>query len=361
MKIYKILEETTKMKRYLKRYFSLASLQMLWNLFTHSSGDAQKFTAISALCRLTRHTVGLFQHVIENVGLHAVLNCLVSGVTKVQQAIITMLAALVSRGVHMRRLVEDKEFVLKMMQFLDSPSILIRSKAFVAVAAMCREHHVALLHCCQYKLVTYIERDSKRQTPVKTENDALLKYLTECLQLCIGSVYQCVPKVVKNLIAALEAVSGRRHPSAAQSKELRNCVPLLPIVLHLVTSHVFRDSIIDQAFIRDMGVLLAHVKSIDAGTTSVGSVAMSTGADDLTNVVLSIIEAIAHHPALLLQHRPLVVQNVLPHLAELTSSTGDDIRMFCFKMFADMASLFLESETVGDAPSEAVQQLTSVS
>ena len=332
---------------------------MLWNLFTHCSGDAQKLTAISALCRLTRHTVGLFQHVIDKAGLHAVLNCLVSGVTKVQQAIITMLAALVSRGAHTKRLIEDKEFVRKMMQFLDSPSIVIRSKAFVAVAAMSRDHHIALLNCCQYKLVTYIERDTKRQTPMKTDA-ALLMYLKDCLMLCVTAVYQCVPKVIHNLVVALEAVSGRRHPSAGQSKELRSRIPLLSIVLHLVTSHVFRQKIVDQSFLRNMGLLVAHVKSVDAGTTSIGSVTGTTGADDLTNVVLSIIEAIAQHPSLLLQHRALVVESVLPHLAALTSSKEGDVRMFCFKMFADIASMFLESETLCGSGSDSTKQLTEV-
>ena len=114
---------------------------MLWNLFTHCSGDSQKLTAISALCRLTGHSVALFQHVIDNAGLRTVLNCLVSGVTKVQQAIITMLAALVSKGAHTKRLIEEKEFIHKMMHFLDSPSMVIRGKAFVAIAAMARENH----------------------------------------------------------------------------------------------------------------------------------------------------------------------------------------------------------------------------
>ena len=111
-----------------------------------------------------------------------VLNCLVSGVTKVQQAIITMLAALVSKGVHTKRLIEDKELIHKMMAFLDSPSIVIRGKAFVAVAAMSRDHHVALLHCCQYKLVTYIERDNKRQTPTKT----VVLFFTFLLKLALS-------------------------------------------------------------------------------------------------------------------------------------------------------------------------------
>ena len=340
---------------------------MLWNLFTHCSGDSQKLTAISALCRLTGHSVALFQHVIDNAGLRTVLNCLVSGVTKVQQAIITMLAALVSKGAHTKRLIEEKEFILKMMHFLDSPSIVIRSKAFVAIAAMSREHstvsrenHVALLHCCQSKLVTYIERDTKRQTPVKADGE-LLDYLKNCLNLCIQTVCQCVPTVIKNLLVALQAVSGRKHPSAAQSKELKSCIPLLSIVLHLVTSNVFREKVVDESFIRDLGELVAHVASIERGTTSISTTPRQVPGENLTNIVLSIIEAVAQHPSLLLKYRGLVIESIMPQLAVLTSSNEGDVRMFCFKMFADVAAMFLDSETLDDDNGkESAMQLSKV-
>jgi serine/threonine-protein kinase ULK4 len=366
---------------------------MLWNLFTHCSGDSQKLTAISALCRLTGHSVALFQYVIDNAGLRTVLNCLVSGVTKVQQAIITMLAALVSKGAHTKRLIEEKEFIHKMMHFLDSPSIVIRGKAFVAIAAMSRENqvlsrehhgvsrehhgvsreyhgvsrehhaasrenHVALLHCCQSKLVTYIERDTKRQTPVKADGE-LLEYLKNCLNICIQTVCNCVPKVITNLLVALQAVAGRKHPSAVQSKELKSCIPLLSIVLHLVTSSVFREKVVDEAFVQNLGHLAAHVASI--GTTSIGTIPRQTTTDNLINIVLSIIEAIAQHPSLLLQYRGLVIESVLPHLAVLTSSIEGDVRMFCFKMFADVAAMFLDSETLDDDQAkESAMQLSKV-
>lgn len=354
---------------------------MLWNLFTHCSGDSQKLTAVSALCRLTGYSVSLFQHVIDNSGLRAVLNSLVSGVAKVQQSIITILALLVSKGAHRKRFIEDKEFIRKVMHFLDSPSIVIRGKTFVAIAAMSRdnhttsrdkrdvsrdnfgssrENHVALLYCCQSKLVTYIERDAKRQTPAKTERESL-DYLKNCLNVCIQSVSHCVPKVIANLLAALRAVSGRKHPSAAQAKELKACIPLLSIALHLVTSSVFRERVVDECFIQNLGHLLEHVASIDRGTTGIGTTPRHTTADNLTTVALSIIEAIAQHPSLLLQYRGLAVESVLPHLAVLTFSNEGDTRMFCFKMFADMAAMFLDSQTLGDGQGkESAVQLSKV-
>ena len=237
---------------------------------------------------------------------------------------------------------------------------MIRGKAFVAVAAMSREHHVALLHCCQAKLVTYIERDTKRQTPLKGDNDSL-DYLRDCLRMCIQSVLQSAPKVIQNLIAALEAVSGRRHPSAAQSKELRSCIPLLSIVLHLVTSSIFRDAVVNESFVGNLGQLVAHVACIDAGTTSIGGTPRVNTTDSLTNIVLSTVEAIAQHPSLLLQYRGLVIESVLPHLAALACSREGDVRMLCFKMFADIAAMFLDDETFGgDQGEESINQLSKV-
>lgn len=40
------------------------------------------------------------------------------------------------------------------------------------------------------------------------------------------------------MLAALANVSGRKHPSTVQAKQLKGCLPMMPVVLHLVTSQV---------------------------------------------------------------------------------------------------------------------------
>ena len=66
------------------------------------------YTVLQALCRLTRQSVAIFQSVIDKVGLPNVLEALAVNITKVQQALITMFAALLMEGSHLQRLVQDK-------------------------------------------------------------------------------------------------------------------------------------------------------------------------------------------------------------------------------------------------------------
>nr|XP_014351708.1 PREDICTED: serine/threonine-protein kinase ULK4 [Latimeria chalumnae] len=83
---------------------------MLWYLFTHSTVDSLRVTAVSALCRITRHSASAFQSVIDKVGLTAVLGSLVSGISRVQQYILTMFTAMLSSGAHLQRLVQEKTY-----------------------------------------------------------------------------------------------------------------------------------------------------------------------------------------------------------------------------------------------------------
>ncbi|MGH0129936.1 UNVERIFIED_CONTAM: hypothetical protein FKN15_039857 [Acipenser sinensis] len=84
---------------------------MLWYLFTHSTLDSLRVTAISALCRITRHSASTFQSVIDKVGLPAILNSLVSGISRIQQYMLTMFTEMLSSGVHLQRLVQEKNHI----------------------------------------------------------------------------------------------------------------------------------------------------------------------------------------------------------------------------------------------------------
>lgn len=43
---------------------------------------------------------------------------------------------------------------------------------------------------------------------------------------------------VGDILTALINVSGRKHPSTVQAKQLKMCLPMMPVVLHLMTSQV---------------------------------------------------------------------------------------------------------------------------
>lgn len=62
------------------------------------------------MARLTKHNVSVFQSVIEKVGLPRILGVMQLQVTRIQQAVITMFACLITADTSSRitRLIQDK-------------------------------------------------------------------------------------------------------------------------------------------------------------------------------------------------------------------------------------------------------------
>ena len=76
--------------------FRLGLNVLTWNL--HSQ----------ALSRLTKHSVAVFQSVIEKVGLPKMLSTMALPITRIQQSVITMFACLVNSDARLTRIIQDK-------------------------------------------------------------------------------------------------------------------------------------------------------------------------------------------------------------------------------------------------------------
>uniref|UniRef100_A0A8C1YMB6 Unc-51 like kinase 4 n=1 Tax=Cyprinus carpio TaxID=7962 RepID=A0A8C1YMB6_CYPCA len=209
----------------------------LWYLFTHSTVDALRVSAISALCKITRQSAGAFQSVIDKVGLPSILSCLVSGISRVQQHMLTMFAAMLASGVHSHRLVQDRDFVMKIIRSLESPSSVIRAKAFLVLLQVLMNNREMLLLCCNSRLVMYIERDVRKATPGK-EQQSSNEYLSNCLTLLIRHTVHELPAILDDILSVLGSIVGRKHPSPTQSRQLKQSLPMMAVVLHLLTSQV---------------------------------------------------------------------------------------------------------------------------
>lgn len=86
---------------------SMCYLSGAW-LMHLALSDGSVLLSPQALCRITRHSPAAFQNVIEKVGLNSVMNSLASAVCKVQQSLLTLFTALLSCGVHLQRLIQEK-------------------------------------------------------------------------------------------------------------------------------------------------------------------------------------------------------------------------------------------------------------
>uniref|UniRef100_A0A8C9SVW4 Unc-51 like kinase 4 n=1 Tax=Scleropages formosus TaxID=113540 RepID=A0A8C9SVW4_SCLFO len=211
---------------------------LLWYLFTHSTVDSLRVTAISALCRVTRHSATAFQSVIDKVGLPAILDCLASGINRVQQYLLTMFAAILSHGANVQRLIQDR--VSTVVRALESPFPMIRAKAFLVllqVLSCSREVLLLSFPCPLCRLVMYIERDIRKAAPGREEQSSN-EYLSKCLDLLIRHMVQELPVLLDEILSALGNIVGRKHPSGAQAKQLKQSLPMIAVLLHMLTSQV---------------------------------------------------------------------------------------------------------------------------
>ncbi|KAM7176700.1 serine/threonine-protein kinase ULK4 isoform 1-T2 [Macrochelys suwanniensis] len=326
---------------------------VLWYLFTHSTVDSLRITAISALCRITRHSPSAFQSVIEKVGLMAVVNSLATGICKVQQYMLTMFASMLSCGIHLQRLIQEKDFVTTIIRLFESPSTSIRAKAFLVLLQVLINNREMLLLSCQARLVMYIERDSRKTTPGK-EQQSGNEYLSKCLDLLIYHIVQELPGILGDILSALANVSGRKHPSTTQAKQLKMCLPMMPVVLHLVTSQVFRPQIVTEEFLFNYGTLLSFIKSIDSGETNLDGAIGQAASEELIKTTLSAFEVVTQHPVLLTLHRSTVVDYIIPPLVSLVRSQNVEWRLFSLRLLSETTSLLVSHEVMAEDKEESL-------
>nr|XP_058931819.1 serine/threonine-protein kinase ULK4 isoform X4 [Kogia breviceps] len=319
---------------------------VLWYLFKHSTVDSLRITAISALCRITRHSPTAFQNVIEKVGLTSVINSLSSAICRVQQYMLTLFSAMLSCGIHLQRLIQEKDFVSTIIHLLDSPSTSIRAKSFLVLLYILIHNHEMLLLSCQARLVMYIERDSRKTTPGK-EQQSGNEYLSQCLDLLICHIVQELPRILGDILNALANVSGRKHPSTVQAKQLKMCLPLMPIVLHLVTSQVFRPQVVTEEFLFSYGTILSHIKSVDSGETNIDGAIGLMASEEFIKITLSTFEAVIQYPVLLKDYCSTVVDYILPPLVSLVQSGNVEWRLFSLRLLSETTSLLVNQEVGG--------------
>ncbi|XP_027728282.1 serine/threonine-protein kinase ULK4 isoform X2 [Vombatus ursinus] len=332
---------------------------VLWYLFKHSTIDSLRITAISALCRITRHSPNAFQNVIEKVGLTSVINSLASAICKVQQYMLTLFTAMLSCGIHLQRLIQEKDFVTTIIRLFDSPSTSIRAKAFLVLLYVLLHNREMLLLSCQARLVMYIERDSRKATPGK-EQQSGNEYLSKCLDLLIYHIVQELPGILGDVLSALANVSGRKHPSTVQVKQLKICLPMMAVVLHLVTSQVFRPQVVTEEFLFSCGTLLNHIKSIDSGETNIDGAIGPTASEELIKITLLAFEAVTQHPALLMHFRSTVVDYILPPLVSLVQSQNVEWRLFSLRLLSETTSLLVSREVVAEEKEESLNSNTKL-
>ncbi|CAI5788249.1 serine serine/threonine-protein kinase ULK4 isoform X1 [Podarcis lilfordi] len=239
------------------------------------------------------------------------------------------------------------DLVTTVIRMFESPSASIRAKAFLVLLQVLINNKEMLLLSCQARLVMYIERDSRKAMPGK-EQQSSNEYLSKCLDLLIYHIVQELPQILGDILSALANVSGRKHPSTIQAKQLKGCLPMMPVVLHLVTSQVFRPQIVTEEFLCSYGTLLGFVKLIDSGETNLDGAIGQTASEELVKTALSVFEAIMQHPVLLTLYHSTVMDYILPPLVSLVSSQNVEWRLFSLRLLSETTSLLVSHEVMAE-------------
>ncbi|XP_045899646.1 serine/threonine-protein kinase ULK4 [Micropterus dolomieu] len=317
----------------------------LWYLFTHSTVEAVRVTAISSLSRLTRVVPAVFSAVIDTCGPAAILEGMGGAGARVQQHLLTAMAtALFTSRTQTHRVTQSTDLVLQVLRCLESPSTVTRAKALLLLILLIQDNTHTLLYCCQHRLVMYLERDLRKATPLR-ENPSQSGYLSQCLDLLIVNLSSTAPLILEEVLCALRGVIGRKHPSTAQSRQLKHTLPTMSVVLELLSSQVFRSQIVTEEFLAQIGLLLNYIASIESNETNLASALGAAVCEELIRTSLSIVEVLSQHHALTIPHQGVVVDAILPPLTTLAFSRNVEWSVFVLRVLSELSLVLLVQES----------------
>nr|XP_029133362.1 serine/threonine-protein kinase ULK4 [Labrus bergylta] len=326
----------------------------LWYLFTHSTVEAVRVTAISSLSRLTRVVPAVFLAVIDTCGPAAILEGVGGAGARVQQHLLTAMAsALLTSRIHTHRVTQSKELLLKVLRCLESPSTITRAKTLLLLLLLIKDNTHILQYCCQHRLVMYLERDLRKATPLR-ENHGQSGYLSQCLDLLTVYLISSAPLILEDVLCALQGVIGRRHPSTAQSRQLKHTLPTMSVVLELVSSQVFRAQIVSEDFLAKTGSLLNYITSIESNEINLTIALGAAVCEELIRTSLSIVEVLSQHHALITPQHNVVVDAILPPLTTLAFSRNVEWSVFVLRVLSELSLVLLVQESDGGEEDEGM-------
>lgn len=82
---------------------------------------------------------------------------------------------------------------------------------------------------------------------------------------CLQSSVFCADDV----LSTLESVQGRKHPNNAQARQLKSSLSLLPVIVHVVSSAIFRTQVVTKGFAQRLVQLIRYSVSVAMEDTSI--------------------------------------------------------------------------------------------
>eukprot|EP01018_Ginkgo_biloba_P014851 Gb_33195 [translate_table: standard] len=295
--------------------------------------ESLRITAGSCLVRLVRFSPPNIQLVLEKLTFKELVAGLAKGSQREQQININLLnmALLGSNminnmGKHLLSLLEEKTLVPSLVSLLEQAAEVLRGKAFICAALLCKINRRWLPSLCNAKVLPAMERLTK-------EKDA---YVQQCMEALVQIVASVVPGILDSITSDIQQLSNGKRPGLAATPhtgrvQSRSSIHLFPVVFHLFSSPVFKQRIVSGQVLHQLALFMKRLET-----------ASFQGRDDFQLTLLRILELVGQESSVLLEFSEIFISQVLPSLAVLyKNNTDGDARFLCLKILFDVLVVFL--------------------
>ncbi|KAL9232828.1 hypothetical protein vseg_007893 [Gypsophila vaccaria] len=311
--------------------------------------ESIRLTAGSCLVRLVRFNPSSIQSVIEKLSFKDTAAALVKGSPREQQISLNLLnmAMLGSHmftniGRYLMPLMEDKNLVPSLVTLIEQGSEVLRGKALVFAALLCKNGRRWLPHfSCNAKFLSTVDRLTKERN----------SYLQQCFEAFVNIVAYIVPGLLETITNDIhQIIGGRRHGHVAgltSRATPKTSIHLFPVVLHLLGCTSFKHRVVSYQVLQHLANLVKLVES------------PFQGRDDFQITLLRVLESIVEEQSLVLEWPNVFIREILSRLCLIYKGHKDgDARFLCLKILFDVMVIFLD-EPLGDE--QQIEELKSIS
>ncbi|KGN57089.2 serine/threonine-protein kinase RUNKEL [Cucumis sativus] len=319
-----------------------------------ASGKSEniRLTAGSCLVRLVRFNPSCIQSVTDKLSSKDMACALVKGNPREQQITLNLLNmimvggnVLTSIGRYLLPLMEEKNLVSSLISLIEQGSEVLKGKAIVFVAFLCKSVRRWLPHFfCNARLLSSVDRLAR-------EKDV---YVQQCLTGSLHIVASIVPSLLDMIIGDIQQMmGGRRHghissPLTSRAAPKTN-IHLFPVVLHLLGSSTFKRKVVSPQVLQQLSDLIRHIET------------PFQGRDDFQITLLRVIESITEEFSVILENPEIFVHKILPSLAVLYKGNKDgDARFLCLKILFDAMVIFLNEPSLDGQRLEDLKQIANL-
>ncbi|KAJ0979715.1 hypothetical protein J5N97_015189 [Dioscorea zingiberensis] len=316
--------------------------------------ESTKLTAGSCLVRLSRFSPPSIQMVFEKLSFKDTVSAIIKGSPREQQISLNLLSMVMlnshmitNMGRHLLSLAEEKHLVPGLISLIEQGSEVLRGKALIFVALLCKNSRRWLPHfLCNAKLLSAVDRLGK-------EKDG---FVQQCMESFLQLVSTTVPGILDIVSGDIQQMmGGKRHGPlvglAGRGNPKNSTAHLFPVILHLLGSSAFKHRVVSSQVMLQLANLIRLVE------------APFQGRDDYQLTLLRVVEAVTEEPSFIISDPDVFTSRILPSLASLyRGNKDDDARFLCLKILFDVMVVILNDmpDTSSDDDEQTMKDLRSI-